>query len=72
MEQTIKIKDVLVIVLSQQKQSLINGDRDNALIDKKLGMEYINHLEKDYNNKQGNPLSKATLRKKVGAVMKKT
>ncbi len=44
------------------------GDRDIALIDKKLGMEYINHLEKDYNNKQGNPLSKATIRKKVGAV----
>ena len=44
------------------------GDRDIALIDKKLGMEYINHLEKDYNNKQVNTLSKATLRKKVGAV----
>ncbi len=44
------------------------GDRDIALIDKKLGMEYINHLEKDYDNKQGNPLSKATIRKKVGAV----
>ena len=44
------------------------GDRDIALIDKKLGMEYINHLEKYYDNKQGNPLSKATIRKKLGAV----